>query len=70
MGEPAGEEDPQEAPAGRELPPLLATRLHEGPDKPVHEEAQSTAPHQQEQVAKLNTGRVRPQHPEEAVELY
>lgn len=53
MGEPAGEEDPQEAPTRRNLSTLLPTHLHEGPAKPVHEEAQSTASYQQEQVVKL-----------------
>lgn len=53
MGEPAGEEDPQEASTCRNLSTLLPTHLHEGPAKPVHEEAQSTASYQQEQVVKL-----------------
>lgn len=57
MGEPTGEEDPQETPTCRKLSTLLTTHLPEGPDKPVHEEAQSTASHQQEQVAKLTTDR-------------
>lgn len=52
MGESTGQEDPQEASTPRALCTLLATRLHEGPAQPVHEETQSTAPHQQEQVAK------------------
>lgn len=50
MGEPAGEEDSEEAPPTGAVCALLATRLHEGPAQPVHEEAQSTAPLQQEQV--------------------
>lgn len=56
VGEQAGEEDPQEATAARALCTLLATRLHEGPTQPVHEEAQSTAPHQQEQVESRRGG--------------
>lgn len=54
VGEPAGEEDPQETSAGRNLPTLLPTHLHEGPAKPVAEEAQSTASRQQEQVMNVN----------------
>lgn len=50
MGEPAGEEDPQEAAAARAVCTLLAPGVREGPAQPVHEEAQSTAPNQQEQV--------------------
>lgn len=58
MGEPAGQEDSQEAAATRALCTLLATRVHEGSAQPVYEEAQSTAPHQQEQV-ELQTGERR-----------
>lgn len=50
MGEPAGKENSQEASSTRALCTVIATRLHEGSAQPVHEEAQSTAPHQQEQV--------------------
>lgn len=56
VGEPTGEEDSQEASPARALCSLLAPRLHEGPAQPVHEEAQSTAPHQQEQVDKTRDG--------------
>lgn len=62
MGEQAGEEDPQEATAARALCTLLATRLHEGPTQPVHEEAQSTAPHQQEQVESQRGGEGGSEH--------
>lgn len=50
MGQPAGEEDPQEAPRTRTVCTLLAPGVRQGPAQPVHEEAQSTAAHQQEQV--------------------
>lgn len=55
MGEPTGEEDPEETSTGWEPSTLLPAHLHEGPAKPVHEEAQSTASHQQEQVGNLVT---------------
>lgn len=58
MGEPTGEEDPQETSTRRELSTLLPAHLHEGPAKPVHQEAQSTASHQQEQVVNLVTAAV------------
>ena len=51
VGEPTGQENSKEASATRALCTLLTTGLHEGPAQPVHEEAKSTAPHQQEQVA-------------------
>ena len=44
------QEDPQEASGVGGVRPLLAARLHEGPAQPVHEETQSTAAAQQEQV--------------------
>lgn len=53
MGQPTGEEDPEETSTRWELSTLLPAHLHEGPAKPIHEEAQSTAPHQQEQVVNL-----------------
>lgn len=52
VGEPAGEEDPQEAPDAGAVRTLLAPRLHEGSVQPVLEEAHSTAPTQQDQVEK------------------
>jgi len=52
VGEPAGQEDPQEAAGARALCPLLAARLHEGAAQPVHAEAQSTAAARQEQVSR------------------
>lgn len=56
VGEPAGQEDSQEAAGAGAICALLAARLHEGPAQPVREEAQSTAAHQQEQVANQTTG--------------
>lgn len=50
VGEPAGKEDPQEAPRARTVCTLLAPGVRQGPAQPVNEEAQSTAAHQQEQV--------------------
>lgn len=50
MGEPAGEEDTQEAPRARTVCTFLAPGVRQSPAQPVHEEAQSTAAHQQEQV--------------------
>ena len=56
MGEPAGQEDPQEAPGHGALCPLVPARLHEGSAQPVHEEAQSAAAPRQEQVSGNNPG--------------
>lgn len=53
VGKPTGQEDPQEASSGRALCTLLTTRFHEGPAQPVHEEAESTASHQQKQLTVL-----------------
>lgn len=50
VGEPVGQEDSQKASTPRTVRTLLTADLHEGSAQPVHEEAQSTAPHQQEQV--------------------
>lgn len=50
MGEPVGQEDSQKASTPRTVRTLLTADLHEGSAQPVHEEAQSTAPHQQEQL--------------------
>lgn len=52
VGEPVGQEDSQKASTPRTVRTLLTADLHEGSAQPVHEEAQSTAPHQQEQVDK------------------
>lgn len=52
MGKPVGQEDSQKASTSRSVRTLLTADLHEGSAQPVHEAAQSTAPHQQEQVNK------------------
>lgn len=57
VGEPAGKEDPQEAARARAVCALLAPGVLQGPAQPVHEEAQSTAAHQQEQVGVRGRGR-------------
>lgn len=55
VGEPTGQEDSQEAPPSRAVCTLLPPRVHEGSGQPVHEEAQQTAAHHQEQVAEVST---------------
>lgn len=55
MGEPTGQEDSQEAPSNRALCALLTSGIHESSAQPVHEKAQQTAAHRQEQVVEVFT---------------